>query len=52
MAYFLFIVKSALKDLFKNKMRTFLTSLGILIGVASVVLLLAFGMGLKTYSQR
>lgn len=49
MAYFLFIVKSALKDLFKNKMRTFLTSLGILIGVASVVLLLAFGMGLKTY---
>lgn len=49
MYYFIFILKSALKDLFKNKMRTFLTSLGILIGVASVVLLLAFGMGLKSY---
>jgi len=49
MVYFLFIVKSALKDLFKNKVRTFLTSLGILIGVASVVLLIALGLGLKEY---
>jgi putative ABC transport system permease protein len=30
-------------------MRTFLTSLGILIGVSSVVLLLSFGLGLKAY---
>jgi len=49
MSYLLFILRSALKDLLKNKMRTFLTSLGILIGVASVVLLLAFGLGLKSY---
>lgn len=40
---------SALSDLFRNKLRTFLTSLGILIGVASVVLLLAFGLGLKEF---
>lgn len=30
-------------------MRTFLTSLGILIGVAAVILLLAFGLGLRKY---
>lgn len=44
-----FIIKSALEDFRRNKMRTLLTSLGILIGVASVVLLLAFGLGLKAY---
>lgn len=49
MNYFIFIIQSAIKDLFRNKMRTFLTSLGILIGVASVVLLLSFGLGLKAY---
>lgn len=47
MTYFLFIIKSALEDFKRNKVRTALTSLGILIGVASVVLLLAFGLGLK-----
>jgi len=47
--YFWFIVKSALVDFRRNKLRTFLTSLGILIGVASVVLLIAFGLGLKKY---
>lgn len=47
MNYFLFIVKSALFDFTRNKMRTVLTSLGILIGVSSVVLLLAFGLDSK-----
>lgn len=49
MEYFLFILKTALQDFSRNKVRTFLTSLGILIGVASVVLLIAFGLGLKQY---
>ena len=49
MKYFIFIIQTALKDLYRNKTRTFLTSLGILIGVASVVLLIAFGLGLKAY---
>lgn len=52
MNYFKFIVLSATMDLFRNKMRTFLTSLGILIGVASVVLLLSFGLGLKEYIRQ
>lgn len=51
MHYILFIFKSALFDFSRNKGRTFLTSLGILIGVLSVVLLTAFGLGLKKYIQ-
>lgn len=51
MNYFLFIFKSALFDFSRNKLRTMLTSLGILIGVASVVLLTAFGLGLKSFIQ-
>lgn len=42
----------ALDDFRRNKIRTFLTSLGITIGVASVVLLLAFGLGLKEYIRQ
>lgn len=49
MNYILFILKSAILDFSRNKVRTFLTALGILIGVASVVLLIAFGLGLKAY---
>lgn len=49
MQYIIFILKSALEDFQRNKVRTFLTSLGILIGVTSVVLLMAFGLGLKKY---
>lgn len=49
MNYLIFIIKSALDDFVRNKVRTFLTSLGILIGVASVVILIAFGLGLKKY---
>lgn len=51
MQYFLFILKSSFEDFRRNKIRTLLTSLGILIGVASVVLLMAFGLGLKKYIQ-
>lgn len=49
MSYFTSIFKSAITDFGKNKGRTFLTSLGILIGVMSVVLLMAAGSGLKVY---
>lgn len=46
--YYLFtIFISALEDFGRNKVRTLLTSLGILIGVLSVVLIIAFGLGLK-----
>ncbi len=51
MNYLLFVIRSAVEDFRRNKVRTALTSLGILIGVASVVLLLAFGLGLKKYIQ-
>ncbi|MCX7955578.1 MAG: ABC transporter permease [Patescibacteria group bacterium] len=49
MNYFIFIVKAAIEDFKKNKTQTFLTSLGILIGVFSVVILTALGLGLKKY---
>lgn len=52
MSYFLFIVRSALEDFNRNKVRTALTSLGILIGVSSVVLLIALGLGLKAYIKQ
>ncbi len=49
--YLLFILKSALDDFNHNKGRTLLTSLGILIGVLAVVLLTAFGLGLRKYIE-
>lgn len=52
MMYFLFLLKTALFNFSRNKGRTFLTSLGILIGVMSVVLLTAAGLGLKKYIQQ
>jgi len=52
MTYFIFILKSAIFDFSRNKGRTFLTSLGILIGVLSVVLMVAFGLGLKKYIEQ
>jgi putative ABC transport system permease protein len=51
MNYFLFIIKAAFEDFNRNKVKTFLTSLGITIGVSSVVLLIALGLGLKAYIQ-
>lgn len=49
MQYFIFIIRSATDDFARNKVRTALTSLGILIGISSVVLLMAMGLGLKKY---
>jgi putative ABC transport system permease protein len=49
MSYIFFVVKAALEDFKRNKTQTFLTSLGILIGVFAVVMLTALGLGLKQY---
>lgn len=46
---FLEITTSAIEALKTNKLRSALTSLGIIIGVASVVLLTAIGSGLRDY---
>jgi len=45
------LLKSAVEDFRRNKVRTALTSLGIMIGVLSVVMLIALGLGLKNYIQ-
>ena len=49
---YLDLIKAAMSDFKRSKIRTFLTSLGIMIGVLSVVLLIALGIGLKNYLQR
>ena len=41
----LVLLKVALKSIFKNKMRSFLTSLGIIIGVCSVIVMVGVGKG-------
>ena len=46
------LLLSALADFKRNKVRTFLTSLGIMIGVLSVVMLIALGLGLKNYLKQ
>jgi putative ABC transport system permease protein len=46
------LLNSALADFRRDKIRTGLTSLGITIGVLSVVLLIALGLGLKNYIQQ
>jgi putative ABC transport system permease protein len=46
------LVKNAAEDFKRNKVRTALTSLGIMIGVFSVVLLIALGLGLKNYLKQ
>src|SRR3990167_3039343 len=51
MKYLTFQFKTAFSDFRRNKTRTFLASLGILIGVLSVVMLIALGLGLKNYIQ-
>ena len=43
------LLRSSLKSILKNKSRTILTSLGIIIGVTSVILLTSIGNGLKKY---
>lgn len=46
------LIKNSLEDFKRNKIRTALTSLGIMIGVLSVVLLIALGLGLKNYLRQ
>lgn len=41
------IVKTALRSIIANKLRSFLTVLGIIIGVSSVITMLGFGQGLR-----
>jgi len=43
------LIRSSFKSILKNKSRTILTSLGIIIGVTSVILLTSIGNGLKKY---
>lgn len=52
MNYYFFQLKTAFKNFGRNKVRTVLTSLGIMIGVLSVVLLIAIGLGLRNYLQQ
>lgn len=43
------LIKSSIRSVLKNKSRTVLTSLGVIIGVTSVILLTSIGNGLKIY---
>jgi putative ABC transport system permease protein len=43
------LFKSSIRSILKNKSRTVLTSLGVIIGVTSVILLVSIGNGLKAY---
>ncbi len=45
------LLRAAIRSLAKNKMRTFLTMLGIIIGVASVIAMLAIGQGSRESIQ-
>jgi putative ABC transport system permease protein len=42
------LIKTAFRSIFKNRMRSLLTSLGIIIGVAAVVVMVAIGQGAQT----
>src|SRR4030042_6928003 len=48
---YIHLIKAALGDFGRNKVRTALTSLGITIGVLSVVLLISLGLGLKNFIE-
>ncbi len=43
------LILISLKVIFKNKMRSSLTMLGVIIGVSSVILLMSLGSGVKTF---
>lgn len=45
------LLKIALRAIAANKMRSFLTALGIIIGIASVITMLAVGQGTKNSIQ-
>ena len=45
--YILFTIKFAFSNIWANKIRSFLTMLGVIIGVSSVITLMAIGQGVK-----
>ena len=45
------LFKMALRSLVTNKLRTFLTALGIIIGVASVISMISIGEGARNQTQ-
>lgn len=49
---FLITLKIALKAIFTNKGRAFLTMLGVIIGVGSVILLTSIGTGIQSYIEK
>ena len=46
------IIKVSKDSLMSNKVRSFLTMLGVIIGVAAVILLVSIGEGARTYIHR
>lgn len=43
------LIKLSFRSLFTNKLRSFLTTLGIVIGVFAIIMLVSIGVGLQTY---
>ena len=41
------MIKMALRNLWKRKLRTFLTILGVIIGTASIVVMVSIGIGMN-----
>lgn len=46
------LFKIAIRAIAANKMRSFLTALGIIIGIAAVITMLAIGQGVKPASRQ
>ena len=46
------LVRMAYKSIFKNKMRTLLTMLGIIIGVGAVIVMVAIGQGAQSQIRK
>ncbi|MCY6369636.1 ABC transporter permease [Clostridium ganghwense] len=46
------LLRMGLKNLFRRKLRTFLTTLGIIIGTVSIVVTVSLGVGLKEFSRK
>ena len=49
---FLDTIKLALRALLRNKTRTLLTMLGIIIGISSVIIMMSLGSSLTSYMQK
>ena len=47
-----FVVKAAFRSIARNKVRSFLTTLGIIIGVAAVIAMVAIGQGATAMVQQ